>query len=130
MVNGDLIKGEFLGDIGLVRSNYHDIVMGYPLSTEEVWDLEFGIRDELESKGYGIINYCNFPLRIDKCYIGHFNSINGEKGKIRKLFKVLMEYFDCFYREDYERLSEAWIVFPKNVTCELFYVLDKVGCGY
>lgn len=130
MVNGDLVKGKFLGDIRGVRANYRDVVMNYPLLTEEVWDLEFGITDELESKGYGLITFCNYPLYIDEYYIGHFNSINGSKRKVRKLFKYLMDCFDCFYRENYEKPSEAWIVFPCNLDCEVFYVLDKVGSGY
>lgn len=130
MVDGDMVKGRFVGDVGGVRREYNRVIMEFPLSVEEVWDLEFGIRDELECKGFGLVNFCNFPLVVDGVFVGYFNSIDGDRVKIRRLFSVLCEFFDCFYRVDSEKLSVGYIVFPLNVTCEVFYVLDKVVCGF
>lgn len=114
-------------NVRLIRDNYHDLIMGCPLGTEEVWDREFIIRDKLEDKGYGIVNFVNFPLIIDHTYFGHFNAINGDKFKLRQLYQELRGCgFACFLRTYEDRASRSAIVFPENVTCEVLKYVDEV----
>lgn len=115
-------------NIPLIRQNYHDMIMGYPLDTEEVWDKEFIIRDKLEEKGYGIINFVNFPLIIKHDYFGHFNAINGDKSKLVKLHHELRHKcgFTCFLRTYEESPSRGAIIFPENVDCELLEYVDRI----
>lgn len=110
-----------------IRDNYHDLIMNYPLNTEQVWDREFIIRDNLEEKGYGIINFVNYPLFIDHAYYGHFNSINGDKLKLTKLYRILKRLgIVCFLRAYVDVPSRCAIVFPENVDCDLLDYIDKI----
>lgn len=99
---------------------YHDIIMNFPLSTEQVWDIEFEIRDFIGEKGYGLINFCNYPLIIDGQYMGHYNSIDGYSKSIRLLYLQIKQWgYDCYYKRDSTTPSQAFIIFPKNVVCEI-----------
>ncbi len=110
-----------------IRSNYHDLIMNYPLSTEQVWDKEIIIRDKLEEKGYGIINFINFPLFINHIYYGHFNSIDGDYSKLAKLYYMLKKLgIICFLRTYIESPSKGVIIFPENIDCDLLDYLDKI----
>jgi len=103
-----------------LQEYYHDIIMDYPLNTETVWDIEFKMRDYIEEKGYGIINYCNYPLIIKDKYMGHYNSISGDSYMIKLLYSQIKSWgYLCYYRKDIETPSKAYIIFPKNVVCEI-----------
>ena len=114
-------------NVRLIRDNYHDLIMNYPLDTEQVWDKEFIIRDKLEEKGYNLINFVNFPLFIDNIHFGHFNAINGYKSSLNRLFPQLRSFgFVCLLRDYDDVMSKGAIVFPENITCELFDYIDNI----
>lgn len=99
---------------------YNDKIMNFPLSTEEVWDIEFEMREFIESKGYGLINYCNYPLRINGKNMGYYNSIDGYSKNIKLLLLQIKQWgYECYYRRDLDVSSKAYIIFPKNVVCEI-----------
>ena len=94
--------------------------MKYPLDTEAVWDIEFKMRDYIEEKGYGIINYCSYPLIINDKYMGHYNSISGDSHMIKLIYSQIKSWgYHCYYRRDIEVSSKAYIIFPNNVVCEI-----------
>jgi hypothetical protein len=98
------------------------MMKNYPLSIEEVWDKQFELREALEEE-YGLVNFNNYPLFLDGLYMGHFNSISGEALKIKKLYNLCKKEFKCYYRRSYDKPSEANIIFPYNVTVEVY---DKI----
>lgn len=109
------------------RKYYHDRIMNFPLDTESVWDIEFKIRDIIEEKGYGVINYCNYPLYINNKYMGHYNSIDGDSKLVKLLYLQIKSWgYDCYYRKDSEVFSMGYIIFPKNVVCEINEDLNKL----
>ena len=123
-MNGDELKNIYTDKVK-VNNRYQEYIKNYPLSTLEIWERWDIIRDALEPK-YGLLNFVNMELTIDRVYIGHFNSIVGKRGNVRRLFDKLVEYYDCFYRFDFNRPSESYIIFPINSTDEIIEVLDKL----
>lgn len=127
MVNGDTLK-EFYKDKSRVNKEYHNRMMAFKtgeLSVDEIWDRYETIRDTLEEK-YGLLNFANRELYIDREFIGNFNSIVGKRGKVRMLFEELISYYNCFYRFDWNRPSESYIIFPSNCTIEIYEVLEDI----
>lgn len=105
-----------------MQENYNNMIMEYPLGVEEVWDREMIIRDSLQEE-YGLVNFVNRTLMIGEDYLGHYNSIIGESKSMRRLYYVLKKYFKCYYRREGYTAS---IIFPFNVSCEVYNVLDKI----
>lgn len=109
------------------RKRYSDIIKQCPLNTEQVWDIEFEIRDIIKEKGYGLINFCNYSLIINKEYIGHFNAIDGSSKMIKLLYSQIKSWgYECYYQFNEEKPTMAYIVFPKNLTYEIKEDLYKL----
>lgn len=96
-------------------------------SIEEVFSMYETVRDSLQDKGYGLVNFCNHLLIIDREDMGYYNGMSGMYLPMKYLHKQLVDFgLECFFRRDYRRSSEAVIIFIKNYDWVALDYLDDI----